>query len=55
MMLCVGDAADEARRIWTELGSPPMLARLDAGLARWRGEAPVASKAAQKLEPSASI
>jgi class 3 adenylate cyclase/tetratricopeptide (TPR) repeat protein len=28
-------AADEARAIWTSLGSPPMLARLDAGLARW--------------------
>ena len=28
-------AADEARAIWTRLGSPPLLARLDEGLARW--------------------
>ena len=28
-------AADESRAIWTRLGSPPMLARLDAGLAKW--------------------
>jgi class 3 adenylate cyclase/tetratricopeptide (TPR) repeat protein len=29
-------AADEARAIWTRLGSPPLLARLDAGLDLWR-------------------
>jgi len=29
-------AADEARAIWTRLGSPALLNRLDAGLARWR-------------------
>jgi class 3 adenylate cyclase/tetratricopeptide (TPR) repeat protein len=29
-------AADEARALWTRLGSPPLLARLDAGLARWQ-------------------
>jgi class 3 adenylate cyclase/tetratricopeptide (TPR) repeat protein len=29
-------AADEARAIWTRLESPPLLARLDAGLARWQ-------------------
>ncbi len=29
-------AADESRAIFTRLGSPPLLARLDAGLARWR-------------------
>jgi hypothetical protein len=28
-------AADEAREIWTRWGSPPLLARLDEGLARW--------------------
>jgi len=28
-------AADEARALWTRLGSPPMLARLDEGLAAW--------------------
>jgi len=28
-------AADEAREIFTRLGSPPLLARLEAGLARW--------------------
>ena len=28
-------AAEEAREIWTRLGSPSMLARLDAGLSRW--------------------
>jgi tetratricopeptide (TPR) repeat protein len=32
-------AADEARAIWTRLGSPPLLARLDEGLARWAGAA----------------
>ena len=32
-------AADEAREIFTRLGSPPMLARLDAGLARPPGRA----------------
>jgi len=29
-------AADEARAIFTRLGSPPLLTRLDAGLDRWR-------------------
>jgi len=29
-------AADEARAIFTRLGSPPLLARLDAGLDQWR-------------------
>jgi tetratricopeptide (TPR) repeat protein len=28
-------AAEEARRIFEQLGSPPLLARLDAGLERW--------------------
>jgi class 3 adenylate cyclase len=40
-------AADEARSIFTQLGSPPLLARLDAGLARsrlgWPDNPPVRS------------
>jgi hypothetical protein len=28
-------AADEARSLWTRLGAPPLLARLDELLARW--------------------
>jgi class 3 adenylate cyclase len=33
-------AADEARAIFTRLGSPPLLARLEAGLAKWETAAP---------------
>jgi len=29
-------AADEARAVWTRLGSPPLLARLEEGLSRWQ-------------------
>jgi len=49
-------AADEARAIWTRLGSPPLLARLDAGLVRWGsgGEAaPVPSTATTSTPASA--
>jgi len=35
-------AADEARAIFTRLGSPPLLARLEAGLAKWETGAPAA-------------
>ncbi len=48
-------AADEARAIFTRLGSPPLLARLDAGLAKWEARAPVAGPAALSapVEPRA--
>jgi class 3 adenylate cyclase/tetratricopeptide (TPR) repeat protein len=54
-MTGVQDAADEARRLWTELGSPPMLARLDAGLARWNSASPSGSagRASAGVEASA--
>ncbi len=51
-------AADEARAIWTRLGSPPLLARLDAGLARWRpaeGEAGTTATAGRESAPTASV
>jgi hypothetical protein len=32
-------AGDEARALFTRLGSPTLLARLDDGLARWSGSA----------------
>jgi class 3 adenylate cyclase/tetratricopeptide (TPR) repeat protein len=52
-------AAAEAREIWTRLGSPPLLARLEAGLARWEGAAvrptgPSAAVAAGVSAPAAS-
>jgi class 3 adenylate cyclase/tetratricopeptide (TPR) repeat protein len=52
----VADAATEARQIWTELGSPPMLARLDEGLARWQKEGAGAAgdKSAAEVETSAT-
>jgi hypothetical protein len=36
----VAAAADEAREIWTRLGSPPLLARLEDGLRRWESMPP---------------
>jgi class 3 adenylate cyclase len=33
-------AADEAREIWTRLGSPPLLSRLEDGLRRWESMPP---------------
>jgi hypothetical protein len=50
----VADAADEARQIWTELGSPPMLARLETGLAHWRENNAPARKGAAEVESPAS-
>jgi class 3 adenylate cyclase/tetratricopeptide (TPR) repeat protein len=38
-------AADEARELWTRLGSPPMLRRLEEGLARWRADESVGQPA----------
>jgi hypothetical protein len=48
-------AADEARAIFTRLGSPPLLARLDAGLAKWETGAPAATAAGlpSPVEPRA--
>jgi class 3 adenylate cyclase/tetratricopeptide (TPR) repeat protein len=47
----VAAAADEARQIWTELGSPPLLARLDEGLAHWgTQEEPGRAKGAASIE-----
>ncbi len=51
-------AADEARAIWIRLGSPPLLARLDAGLARWQpaeGDAGTTATAARDSAPTASV
>jgi hypothetical protein len=51
-------AADEARAIWTRLGSPPLLARLEEGLARWQpAEADAAPTPATTREsaPTASV
>jgi len=51
-------AADEARAIWTRLGSPPLLARLDAGLARWQpaeGDAGTTATAVRDSAPTASV
>lgn len=39
-------AADEARAIFSRLGSPPLLGRLDAGLARWPQSRPGAGVSA---------
>ena len=52
----VRDAAAESRQIWTDLGSPSMLARLDAGLAHWQSVSPAGSakKASAEVETSAS-
>jgi len=41
-------AAAEAREIWTRLGSPPMLARLDAALGQWAGAASAAGADAER-------
>jgi hypothetical protein len=52
-------AGEAARAYWTRLGSPPMLARLEEGLARWegrkreRGAVPVTANAAA-AEPAAA-
>jgi tetratricopeptide (TPR) repeat protein len=51
-------AADEARAIWTRLGSPPLLARLDEGLARWQqvdGDAGMTATTRRESAPTASV
>jgi len=51
-------AAEEARALFTRLGSPPLLARLDAGLARWEsgaGEAAAAPARAPASSPVAPV
>jgi hypothetical protein len=40
-------AGEEARAYWTRLGSPPLLARLEEGLASWERPATSAAKTAQ--------
>ena len=40
-------AAEEARAIFTRLGSPPLLERLDSGLARWDADRPASSPASR--------
>ncbi len=52
----VADAATEARQIWTELGSPPMLARLDDGLRQWQPDTDSGAgvRAGAEVETSAS-
>jgi len=51
-------AADEARAICTRLGSPALLARLDAGLVRWQraeGDAVTTATAARNSAATASV
>ncbi|MBA2373520.1 MAG: AAA family ATPase [Chloroflexi bacterium] len=51
-------AADEARALWTRLGSPALLARLDAGLAKWvpaEGETRITAPVALESGPTASL
>ena len=42
-------AGEAARAYWTRLGSPPMLARLDEGMARWESRRPKGAAAAVRV------